>query len=330
MDFVDILGNGLRSAFSAETAAFALLALGLNLHYGFTGLLNFGQVGFMLIGAYGVGVTVITWNASMWLGIVVAIVGAIIFALLLGVPTLRLRADYFAITTIAAAEALRLVIRSSSSTDVTGGPFGLQGFGNDFFVINPIPSGTYGLGQLKYNHVQLWALLVTWGVAILAALLIVLLIRSPWGRVIKAIREDEDVVRALGKNVFSYKLQSLIIGGVLGAIGGAMFAIAGQTAHADSYRPQVTFFAFTILIIGGVASRFGPIYGAIIFWFLYSALSAAVRQAGSAGYLPSWMSESVDAGAITLTVVGIALMLLMIYRPQGLLGSRREMLVESR
>lgn len=330
MDFIDILGTGLRSAFQAETAAYALLAIGLNLHYGFTGLLNFGQVGFMLVGAYGVAISVITWGWSLWLGILVSLVAAAIFALLLGIPTLRLRADYFAITTIAAAEALRLVVRSSSSTDVTGGPFGIQGFAGAFHDLNPISPGRYGFGQLTYNAAAMWELLVTWGLAILAALFVLLVIRSPWGRVIKAIREDEEVVRALGKNVFSYKVQSLVIGGVIGALGGAMFAIAGSTAHADSYRPQVTFFAYTILIIGGVASRFGPIWGAIIFWFLFSSLNSAIRQAGSEGYLPDFMSEGGDAGAVTLSVVGIALMLLMIYRPQGVLGSRKEMLIESR
>jgi branched-chain amino acid transport system permease protein len=117
---------------------------------------------------------------------------------------------------------------------------------------------------------------------------------------------------------------------VIGAIGGAMFAIAGSSAHPDSYRPQVTFFAYTILIIGGVASRYGPLYGAIIFWFLYSSLGVLVRQAGQEGYLPDWMSGAADAGAITLIAVGIALVLLMVYRPQGLLGSRREMMIDSR
>lgn len=329
MDWVDIFGNGIRTAFSAETASFALLAIGLNLHYGFTGLLNFGQVGFMLIGAYGVAVTVVTWGASLWLGLVVSIAAAVVFALLLGIPTLRLRADYFAITTIAAAEALRLAVRSSPATDLTGGPFGLQGFGTEFFDLNPIPAGSYGIGQLKFNEVQLWVLLVTWAIAIFFAIVVLLLIRSPWGRVLKAIREDEDVVRALGKNVFSYKLQSLVIGGVIGAIGGAMFAIAG-TAHPDSYRPQVTFFAYAILIIGGVASRFGPLYGAIIFWFLYSSLGSLVRQAGAEGYLPDWMSGAGDSGAITLIAVGLALVLLMVYRPQGLMGSRREMMIDAR
>ena len=121
MDFGEILFSGLRSAFGPTAAAYALLAIGLNMHYGFTGLLNFGQVGFMLVGAYGVGITVATLGWSMWIGIVVGMLAAVVLALVLGIPTLRLRSDYFAITTIAVAEVLRLLVRSSAAEPVTGG-----------------------------------------------------------------------------------------------------------------------------------------------------------------------------------------------------------------
>ncbi len=327
MDFAAILGEGLRSAFSAQAAAYALLAIGLNLHFGYTGLLNFGQVAFMLVGAYGVGITVATFGGSMWLGLVVSIALAIILALIVGVPTLRLRADYFAITTIAVAEVLRLLFRSSTAEPLTGGPFGLQSIAGEFFALNPIPSGSYGIGRLSYSHAQLWVLLVTWALAILLTIVVILLVRSPWGRVIKAIRDDEDVARGLGKNVFSYKLQSLAIGGAMGALGGAMFAISGQTVNPDSYLPEVTFIAYTILIIGGVASRVGPLLGAVIFWFLFSSLQAAIRQAGAADYLPDFMTGGGAVGAVARFSVGVALVLLLIYRPQGILGNKREMIL---
>jgi branched-chain amino acid transport system permease protein len=304
-----------------------LLAIGLNLHYGFTGLLNFGQVGFMLVGAYGVGISVATLGLSLWVGLLVGIALAIILALIVGIPTLRLRADYFAITTIAVAEVLRLVTRSSVMRDVTGGPFGLQSIAPEFHALNPFGVGSYGIGGLRYTHGQLWSLLVTWGLAIVVSILLIMLMRSPWGRVIKSIREDEDVARALGKNVFSYKLQSLAIGGVIGALGGAMFAIEGQTVNADAFLPQVTFFAYTILIIGGAATRFGPLLGAVLFWFVYSSLQATLRQASSAGWLPDFMTGGGAVGATVLAMVGLALMLLMIYRPQGILGNKHEMML---
>ncbi|PSL04085.1 amino acid/amide ABC transporter membrane protein 2 (HAAT family) [Haloactinopolyspora alba] len=326
MDWASILGNGLRSGFGPQAASYALLAIGLNMHYGFTGLLNFGQVGFMLVGAYGVGISVATFGWSMWVGVLVGILGAIVLALIVGIPTLRLRADYFAVTTIAVAEVLRLIVRSGSAEEVTGGPFGLQSIADEFHALNPIPNGTYGIGGLSYSSGQLWSLLVTWGVALVATVVVILLMRSPWGRVIKAIREDEEVARALGKGVFSYKLQSLVIGGVIGALGGVMFAIAGQTVNADTYQPQVTFFAYTVLILGGAATRFGPLVGAVLFWFLFSSVSAALRQAANAEYLPGFMTTGGATGAVVLATVGLALVLLMVFRPQGLMGRRQDVI----
>lgn len=329
MDFGEILFSGLRSAFGPTAAAYALLAIGLNMHYGFTGLLNFGQVGFMLVGAYGVGITVATLGWSMWIGIVVGMLAAVVLALVLGIPTLRLRSDYFAITTIAVAEVLRLLVRSSTAEPVTGGPFGLQSIATEFYAINPVPVGNYGFASWTYSHQQLWVLIVTWALALIATLLLVALMRSPWGRIIKAIREDEDAARALGKNVFSMKMQSLVIGGVIGSLGGAMFAISGSTVNADTYFPQITFFAYTILILGGAASRFGPMIGSVLFWFLFTVINTGLRQAASIDALPGFMQGGGATGAVALTAVGLALMLLMIFRPQGLLGNRREMMLNA-
>lgn len=330
MDWLAILTDGLRGAFGAQAATYALLAIGLNVHFGYTGMLNFGQVGFMLVGAYGVAVTTTTWGGPLWLGILVGLGAALVLAMIVGIPTLRLRADYFAITTIAVAEVLRLIVRSGTAEDVTGGPFGLQGIAPEFQDINPIPSGSYGIGQVAYPSGQLWALLVTWTMAILATIFVIMLMRSPWGRVVKSIREDEEVGRSLGKSVFSYKLQSLMVGGVIAAFGGIMFAVSGQTVNPDTYQPQVTFFAYTVLILGGAASRFGPLLGAVLFWFLFSAISTGLRQAENADMLPGIMSSGGAIGATVLTVVGVALVVLMVFRPQGILGNRKEMILGAR
>ncbi|MDX1619810.1 MAG: branched-chain amino acid ABC transporter permease [Nitriliruptorales bacterium] len=325
MDVVGIFENALRSAFSPQAAVYALLAIGLNIHYGYTGLLNFGQVGFMLVGAYGLGITVAIVGWSMWVGILMGILAAVALAAALGLPTLRLRTDYFAITTIAAAEVLRFIFRSGPATDLTGGPFGLQSIANAFYDINPIPAGRHGIGAVQYSHQQLWVGLVTWGLVALATLAVFLLMRAPWGRVIKSIREDEDAATSLGKNVFAYKMQSLVLGGVIGALGGIMFAIAGSTVNPQAFLPIVTFFAYTILILGGSASTLGPIIGTIIFWFLFSGFDAFMRQAQGADVLPSLLEGGNAVGATTFTLVGLALMLLMIFRPQGIFGNKREM-----
>ncbi len=324
MDFAVILGNALRSAFGPEAAIYALAAIGLNVHYGYTGLLNFGQVGFMLVGGYGLAITVTTFGGSYWLGILVGLLAAVALSLLLGFPTMRLRADYFAITTIAAAEIIRFMVRSRPATELTGGVFGRQGFATTFYALNPIPRGRYGIGLFSYTHLRLWSMLVTWLLVVLATLLVWRLMRSPWGRVIRSIREDEDAARSLGKNVFSYKMQSVLLGGMLGGLAGIMFVSASNSANVDSFLPQVTFFAYTILILGGAASTIGPIVGAIIFWFLVSGTDSFMRQAASADLLPAVLSSADAIAAVRFALVGLGLMLLMIFRPQGMFGAKRE------
>ncbi len=318
-----ILYDAFRTAIGPTAAAYALLAVGLNMHFGYTGLLNFGQVGFMLVGAYGVAISVSTFGLSLWAGIFIGILAAVILALLLGIPTLRLRADYLAITTIAAAEILRFITRNSGSEPVTGGVFGLRQFANGFYAANPFPPGNY-LGGLAISHGRLWTMTVAWGLVIVATVLVWALMRSPWGRIIKSIREDEDAARSLGKNVFFYKMQSLVLGGVIGSIGGAMFAISLQTVQPDTFLPQVTFFAFAILILGGTATWIGPIVGAMLFWFVIAIMRSTLRRLADAGSLPDFFGSQA-IGATELTFVGLLLMLLMIFRPQGMFGDKREM-----
>lgn len=329
MDLGAILENATRSAFGPFAAVLALAAIGLNVQYGYTGLRNFGQVGFLACGAYGTAIAVQTWGWSLWLAIPFSFLCAVGFALLLGAPTLRLRGDYFAIVTIAAAEILRIVIRSTSATDVTGGPFGLQPDMSPFYDLSPFDGGTrYGFGQLSYPGNQLFALLVGWALVVLMTVLVALLMRSPWGRILKAIREDEDVVRALGKNAISYKMQSLVLGGVIGAVGGVVSVLANASATANAFQPQITFFAYTVLILGGAATRLGPIVGALLFQFLFAGSQSLLSQMGSEELLPGFLSGQAAQGALALGAVGVGLMALLVYRPQGIFGSKEEMVLE--
>lgn len=320
---IAILYDAIRAAIGPTAAAYALLAVGLNMHFGHTGLLNFGQVGFMLVGAYGVAVSVATFGLPLWAGVLAGILGAVILALLLGIPTLRLRADYLAITTIAAAEILRFITRNSGSEPITGGVFGLSQFADSFYARNPFPSGSY-LGGLGISNGRLWQMTVGWLLVALFTFLIWALMRSPWGRIIRSIREDEDAARSLGKNVYFYKMQSLVLGGVIGAVGGAMYAIALQTVQPDTFLPQVTFYAFAILILGGTATVVGPIIGSVTFWFIIQGLQSTLRRSADAGVLPDFFGSQA-VGAVTLTFVGLLLMALMLFRPQGMFGDKREM-----
>jgi branched-chain amino acid transport system permease protein len=326
MDWGSILNNTIASFLTPTTIAFALAALGLAMHFGFAGLLNFGIAGFMAVGGYGYAIAVLTFGFPWWAGMLVGVVGSILFAILLGLPTLRLRGDYLAIVTIAAAEIARLLFLTTAFTDVTGSADGLFGFnsrpdGSGFQNSNPFPAGSYGFGPLTFNDQTLWVL--TFGLVVVAVCVWFLwaLMRSPWGRVIKGIREDEDAVRALGKNVFAYKMQALIIGGVFGGLGGIVFA-AFSNVSPGVFVTSLTFFIWTSLLLGGAATIFGPIIGAIIFWVLQAFLSNFLSEVAISGIIPV---STTQASTLRFVLVGVGLMLLVIYRPQGIFGDKREL-----
>jgi neutral amino acid transport system permease protein len=330
MDWSAIIEDTLRALVGREAIIYALAAIGLNVHFGYTGLLNFGQVGFMAIGGYGVAISVLEFDLPLFVGVLVGVGCAVLLALVLGLPTLRLRADYLAIVTIAASEIFRLMISAPSWRDFTGGSDGLTGFSSGFYDLNPIPDGTYGFGPWRYNERTLWSLLVGWTLVMLATLLVWLVIRSPWGRVVKAIREDEDAVRSLGKNVYGYKMQSLILGGVIGAVGGMFWVISQASIVPGNFSPIPTFYAYAALILGGMARIWGPVVGSMIFWALLSFTQGVVNQAVNEGIIPSWLMDSNQAGNVRFILVGVGLMLLLIFRPQGIFGDRREIALQDR
>ncbi|MDP9792051.1 branched-chain amino acid transport system permease protein [Catenuloplanes nepalensis] len=318
-----------ESIIGSTTIVYALAAIGLNVHFGYTGLLNFGQSAFLGVAAYGLAMSVATYGLPFWTGIIVGLVGAVLLALLLGVPTLRLRADYLAIVTIAAAEIIRLLTRSVSLSEWTGGSDGLQRFSDDFYTMNPFSQGVQ-VGVIGFDSRELWVLTVGWVLVAFSCLIVWLLMRSPWGRVLKAIREDEDAVRSLGKNVFSYKIQSLILGGVLGSLGGFMFAISRAAVQPDTYGTEFTFFAYTILILGGAARVFGPVVGSMIFWFLIVFVDALLIELINVGAISTSIMDTTQAGSVRYILVGLGLMVLLIFRPQGIFGDKKEVMLDAR
>jgi neutral amino acid transport system permease protein len=322
IDWIAIFSNAAQELISPTTAAYALAALGLAVHFGYTGLLNFGQAGFMALGAYGYAISILSFGFPVWAAVLVGIGASIVFALILGIPTLRLRADYLAIVTIAAAEILRLVFTTNTFDALTGSASGLQGYKEGFAEMNPIPAGTYGFGPFTYNAYDWWVRIIGWTLVVLLAVITWLIMRSPWGRVIKGIREDEDAVRALGKNVYSYKMQSLILGGVYGTLAGMIFILPRAVVPAN-YQTSLTFFIYAILLLGGAATILGPVIGSMIFWVLLSFFSGFVARAVEAGWLP-FMSQ-VQAGQLRFILVGVAIMLIVIFRPQGIFGNKKEL-----
>jgi branched-chain amino acid transport system permease protein len=329
VDFGTIISNTLNAAVSLEAVAYALAAIGLNMHFGYTGLLNFGQAGFMAVGAYGVGISVTYYGLPIWVGMLVGIGAAVVLALLLGLPTLRLRADYLAIVTIAASEIIRISMRSPTFREFSGGSNGLNGWAGGFYAVNPFPRGTYGIGPVSFSANRAWILLCAWILVALVSFLVYRLIGSPWGRVIRAIREDEDAVRALGKNVYSYKMQSLILGGVFGAFAGMVLAIGNSTVQPDVYAPAITFFAYAALILGGTARIMGPVAGSITFWALIAFTENLLRESVRSGLVPSDLLSGTQIGQVRFMLVGLGLILLMAFRPQGIFGNKREMALDA-
>jgi ABC-type branched-subunit amino acid transport system permease subunit len=322
MDWLQIFSNSASSILSPATMAYALAALGLAVHFGYAGLLNFGIAGFMALGAYGYAISILTFHLPWWGGVLVGMAAAALFALILGIPTLRLRGDYLAIVTIAAAEVVRLLFLTTTFDAVTGSADGLSGYHTSFRASNPIPEGTYGFGPFTYNNVDWWVRILGLVALALAALTVWRLMTSPWGRVLKGIREDEDAVRALGKNVFQYKMQALVLGGVIAAVGGIVYALPSAVSPGV-YVTSLTFFVYTALLLGGAATVFGPLIGSLIFWVLQTFLSNVLPAMVAAGILP-FMSQ-IQASTLRFILVGIGLMLLVIFRPQGILGNKKEL-----
>jgi branched-chain amino acid transport system permease protein len=320
MDFASILSGALGELMSPTTAAYALASLGLAVHFGYSGLLNFGQAGFMAVGAYGFAISTLTFKAPFFLALLIAVVAAALFALILGIPTLRLRADYLAIVTIAAAEIVRYLVTTNGWTAVTGSANGLAAFEGGFFEMNPFPPGSYAMGM---NNRDFFIRVVGWTLVIVAGVLVWLLMRSPWGRVLKGIREDENAVRSLGKNVYAYKMQALIIGGVLGALAGLIFTLPRGAVQPANYGTELTFFLWTCLLLGGMATVLGPVVGAMMFWVVLSLTQGILSGLIESGAI-TWLS-TIQAGQLRFILVGVALMLLMIFRPQGVFGNKKEL-----
>jgi neutral amino acid transport system permease protein len=330
-DILNALAVAGKAGLGFQAVFFALLAIGINIQFGYTGLLNFGQIAFAMVGGFGIAVSVAQWGLNFWVGVLVGLLASVVLALLLGLPTLRLRADYLAIATIAAAEGLRLLFRSVSATSVTGGTRGLSSFNQDFIALAPWDTQKrYPLLGTTWSGSDLWVTLVGWTIVILLSLLTWSLMRSPWGRVVKSIREDEDAARALGKNVYVYKMQALVLGGICGALGGMIYALGTGSAIPDQYQNANTFLAYAALILGGAARVLGPVIGSIILLFLIQFSDTLLRSLISNGVIPDGLLSSTDVAQIRFVLVGLGLMLLLIFRPQGIFGDRREVMLDAR
>lgn len=363
---------------------FALFSLGLNVQWGMTGLVNFGHVAFMTVGAY----ATILLSLAGWPILAAVAVGVLVAALLglaIGTATLRLREDYLAVVTIGVAEVVRLVALNEEW--LTRGARGVYGYPLPLANLTPsLPlevgaialwtivfgaagvqmarwfrrtlrdrsrqaaaqargeteggaitppsigrlllaglSSVFGAGIYLTGCVALWQFDYKAGLMLLVVTAVAFtywqlerLGRSPWGRVLYAIREDEEVARALGKNAFAYKLQALMLGGAIAAVAGSFYAWQLTFVNPDGFVPLMTFHAWTIVVVGGAGNHAGTILGAVIYW-VYNTVSRFALPA-----LLPFLDDS-RQGAFRVMIIGLVLIVLMMWRPQGILGKKEEL-----
>ena len=312
-----------------EAGIYTIFALGLQIQFGFTGLLNFGHAAFMAIGAYTMAILVVKVDMPLWEASLIAVGAAMVFGLLIGLPTLRLRADYLAITTIAFAEIIRYI--AINEAGLTGGSQGTAalGGGNTIAFYNSSWQafqswvqdhiGTLLPGSLGHDP-NFTMLVLVWSVALILLVVAQFAVSSPWGRVLRSIREDEDAAASLGKNPFSYKLQALVVGAGIGAIAGLFYAFQFSFFSPPDFAPLTTFFAYVIVIMGGV----GRVWAVPVASIIFGVIFAGTRFFTFPPF--SWLS-SADRAYVRLIVIGLILIGLMAFRPQGLFGKKEELTI---
>jgi len=297
---------------------YAVFTLGLNIQWGYTGLFNIGIAGFFCIGAYTSALIttpmptgiyahyvhqIFGWNLSFIFGILGAAVVCGLIAIFIGIPTLKLREDYLAITTIGIAETIRLVFNNERW--LANGPRGLMGL--------PQPLQEW-INPRDYNYLYL---VIVFLILVVIYLAIERAIRSPWGRVLRAIREDEISTAMSGKYIFSFKMQSLILGSMIMGIGGALYAHYTKSISPDVFTPLYgTFIIWVMLMVGGSGNNKGAILGAFVVWGIWVGTK----------FMTDLLPYTLKARApyIRFLIIGILLEIILIYRPQGLLGEEKK------
>ncbi|PZO78071.1 MAG: branched-chain amino acid ABC transporter permease [Mesorhizobium amorphae] len=305
---LDLVGYG--AFFLSIALTYAIIALGLNVQWGQTGLFNVGVAGFVAVGAY-VSALLTTPETAGRIGgfglpIAVGWLGAALAAgfatFLVGALTIRLRADYLAIATFGVAVVIQLAVLNLEG--LTGGPFGIS------FIPRPF-AGMAG-DPLLFNLLSL-ALLA--GVTLVLFLALEHLARSPWGRALRAIREDEQAALALGKSAVRFRLQAFAIGGaIMGLAGAAQAHFIGFIAP-DNYVPTLTFQVWAMLIVGGSGNNLGAILGAVVVWGIWAVSGTAIASLFPAG-------EQARAASLQIASIGVALCVILLLRPRGILGER--------
>lgn len=290
-------------------SAYAIIALGLNLQWGYTGLFNLGVFGLAAAGGY-TSVILTTGPAGGRVGgfnmpFVIGIIGAAIIAGILGAIigriTLHLEFGFFAIATL----GLGMMVQSI--------------FINEGWLAD----GVWGIGNIDKpfdqfvspSYINLVYGLIAFGIMLLVYFLLERIVHSPWGRIQMAIKEDEHLTQMLGKNVFSYRMQSLILGSMIMGVGGAVYAHYQAYINPQSFSDiMMTFIPLLMVVAGGSGNNRGSILGAFFIWTAWSTSEIF------AGYFPFGAAQLPHVRMLT---VGLIIVILLRVRPEGLIGRER-------
>jgi branched-chain amino acid transport system permease protein len=348
---------------------YVLLSFGLNAQWGYTGLINFSVAAFFGIGAYGTALlsadsSPIAGNMLPVVGLFVGLLVAAIVAVIVGIPTLRLRTDYLAIASLGLAEVIRILVQNQTPwTNGSAGLRGIPGFFEGWPLLGTFPQamptlvverlvltipfvaeiGLFGfrLGTSFWQgllNVSLVLVFVGMAYALLRRVH-----RSPWGRVLRTIRADEDLAEALGKNTYAFKMQSFVLGSVIMALAGVFYAHLNLYVSPGDFEPINTFYVWIAVILGGSGSNRGAMFGGFVVIairegtrFLGDLLPAAFPTLGVPftdlvisfpALIESTYATVVSNFASTrLLAVGLVIILVMRFRPEGVLPPQRELI----
>ena len=281
----------------------SILSISLNIQYGLTGLINLGHVAYFMIGAYVSTILVMLMGLSFWIGFIGAMLSAGLFGAIIALPTANLREDYWAISTLAFAEIVRLFfLNQPLQGPYVGASFGVSGI--------PAPLRDLFSNQ-GYGYFYLGLVLVCLAAAYLTAEWFT---RKPFGRVLKAIREGDEVPLAMGKNVGAFRVRSMFLSGLLGGMAGFLFAHYNGFISPQYFLPLETFMVWAMVILGGSGNYKGAIVGTVVIQAIYNSTRFISKS------LPV---EATTIASIRMIIIGVLIILVILYMPQGLVPEKK-------
>ncbi len=276
---------------------YAILAISLNLEAGYTRLMNFGKVAFFAMGAYASAILT-SAGAPFIVGLLTGMLLSALFGYLVALPTLRLRADYLAIVTLSFGEILRLIFLNELW--LTSGPMGIRGIPQPMYTVF---EENYMLFYAAFVHAFLFVCYI----------FAQRLVNSPFGRILRAIRDDEDAVQAFGKDTYRFKIRIFVIGSIMAGVSGSLFAHYLAFISPDMFFPTLTFSVWTMMVLGGRANNLGVIGGAVLVQFF---------ERGTR-FLKDFVALPFEPSNLRIIVIGLLLILFILHKPDGIMKERK-------